>query len=81
MGDSIEQVAFAIFAAALAYGGGIFQYTATVLEDKLINNINRVLDESARTKLVRDLDMRVPGPQKFHRKCPDPLLRMDPKHA
>lgn len=72
MGDSIEQVAFAIFAAALAYGGGIFQYTATVLEDKLINNINRVLDESARTKLVRDLDMRVPGPSKVPPQMPRP---------
>lgn len=64
MGDSIEQVAFIIFAAALAYGGGIFQYTATVLEDKLITNINRALDESARTKLVRDLDTYASAPSK-----------------
>ena len=62
MGDSIEQVAFTIFAAALAYGGGIFHYTAAVLDDKLITNINKVLDESARTKLVRDLDTRAPRP-------------------
>ncbi|EFO62223.1 Hypothetical protein GLP15_4654 [Giardia lamblia P15] len=65
MGDSIEHVALTIFAATLAYGGGIFQYTATVLEDKLVANINRILDENARTKLVRDLDTRVPCPSKF----------------